>query len=191
MGYTPAPGAVSIPPASTAYGADTTTGCTITVPPIIPPPSPNTNFAYECPVQTGRGAPPVDPVLVLTIYVPPVDAERPMRLPKFNKGFEGIRDHIPAPSFGLSLSNPTANFFFGASNELFIRNVQAFYGLALHNIPLTLAPGSSQPIFGGGGTAPTVGTVSKFQKGFFLGVTFNLTGFIQSLFGGGGAGAAK
>jgi hypothetical protein len=191
-GYVPAPGAISIPPASTAYGLDGTTGCTITVPMVTPPPPPaqNPNFAYECPVQTVRGAHPVDPVLVLTLYVPPIDAERPMRLPRFNKGFEGIRDYVPAPSFGLSLSNPTTNFFLGASNELFIRNVQAFYGLALHNVPLTLAPGSSQPIFGGAGTAPTVGTVSKFQKGFFLGVTFNLTGFVQSLFGGGG-GAAK
>jgi hypothetical protein len=192
IGYVPAPGAISIPPASTVYGLDNATGCTITVPEIIPSPTPNTNYAYDCPVQTGTGARPVDPVLVLTLYVPPVDAERPMRLPKFNKGFEGIRDYIPAPSFGLSLSNPTTNFFLGASNELFIRNVQAFYGLTLHNIPLTLAPGSSQPIFGGGGTAPTVGTVTKFQKGFFLGVTFNLTGFVQSLFGGGsGGGAAK
>jgi hypothetical protein len=189
-GYVPAPGAISIPPTSTAYGVDSTTGCTITVPEITPPPTPNTNLAYECPVQTGKGAHPVDPVLVLTLYIPPVDAERSMRLPKFNKGFEGIRDYIPAPSFGLSLSNPTTNFFLGASNELFMRNVQAFYGLALHNVPVTLAPGSAQPIFGGSGTAPTVGTVSKFQKGFFLGVTFNLTGFVQSLFGGGGGGGA-
>ncbi len=34
-------------------------------------------------------------------------------------------------------------------------------------------------------------TVSKFQKGFFLGLTLNLTGFVQSVFGGGGGGAAK
>jgi hypothetical protein len=96
------------------------------------------------------------------------------------------RDLIPGFSFGISLSNPTTNFYVGGSNELLVRNFQIFYGLALHNIGTGLAPGPSQPVWGGTGSAPAPATVSGFQKGGFVGGTFNLSGFIQSLFSAGG-----
>jgi len=187
-GYVAASGTVSITSTSTAYAADLATGCTITVPFTTPPPSPapNPNLAYTCPEQTTTGPIPADPVLVLTGYVVPVDAEIPMRW----KGRNMWRDLVPAPSFGISLANPTTNFYLGASNEALVRNFEAFYGVAFHNTSLSLAPGSTQPLWGGAGAAPTPLTVSGFQKGPFIGVTFNLSGFVQSLFGGGG-GAAK
>jgi hypothetical protein len=133
------------------------------------------------------GAIPVDPVLVLTVYIVPVDAERPMRF----KGSGAWRDYLPAPSFGISLSNPTTNFYVGASNEVLLRNLQIFYGASFHNTALKLAPGATQALWGGTGAAPTAATVPGFQKGPFVGVTFNLSSFIQSLFSGGGGGAAK
>jgi hypothetical protein len=99
-------------------------------------------------------------------------------------GHDAWRDYIPAPSLGISLANPTKNFYLGASNEALVRNLQVFYGVAFQNASLRLAPNTSQPVWGGGGTQPAVATVSGFQKGFFIGATFNLSGFIQSLFGG-------
>jgi len=108
-------------------------------------------YAYECPQQSGTGPWPVDPVLVMTVYIPPVDAERPMRV-SFKNGKEGLRDLLPAPSFGISLANITSDFYLGASNKAGIRNMQFFYGIAFHNIPVSLAPGPTQPIWGGGGT---------------------------------------
>ena len=187
-GYTAATGTISLTPSSSVAG-DPVTGCTITVPyvkPTTPPPATNPNLAYACPEQTSTGPIPVDPVLVLTGYIVPVDAERPMRF----KGNGAWRDYLPAPSLGISLANPTTNFYVGASSEALVRNLEVFYGVSFHNTALRLAPGSSQPLWGGVGTAPTAATASGFQKGPFIGVTFNLSGFIQSLFGGGG-GAAK
>jgi len=183
-GYVPATGTVSITPANQAnFAVDPSTGCTVSAPQVTPSPTPNTNLAYQCPVQTAKGPHPVDPVLLLTLYAPPVDAERKM-------SFTRPRDYIPGASFGLSLSNPTTNVYVGASNEFLLRDVQIFYGLGLHNAGASLGPGSTQPLYGGQGTVPAAATLSKFQKGFSLGVTFNLSGFIQTLIGGGG-GAAK
>jgi hypothetical protein len=185
-GYTAANDTISLTPTS-SVAADAGTGCTITSPYVTPPTTTNPNLAYTCPEQTSTGPIPVDPVLVLTGYIVPVDAEIPMRF----KGSRAWRDYLPAPSFGISLANPTTNFYVGASNEALLRNVQIFYGASFHNTALRLAPGSTQPLWGGVGAAPTAATVSGFQKGPFVGVTFNLSGFIQSLFGGGGGGAAK
>jgi hypothetical protein len=185
-GYTAATGTVSLTPTS-SVAADPVTGCTITVPYTAPPTMANPDLAYACPEQTSTGAIPVDPVLVLTGYIVPVDTERPMRF----RGSGAWRDYLPAPSFGISLSNPTTNFYIGASNEALLRNLEIFYGASFHNTPLKLAPGTAQPLWGGVGAAPTAATVPGFLKGPFVGVTFNLSGFIQSLFGGGGGGGAK
>jgi hypothetical protein len=153
---------------------DTSTGCT-------PATNPTMKVAFFCPAQNGHGSVLVDPVLALTIYFPPVDAEVP-----WPRRHDWWRELIPGFSVALSLANPTTNFYVGGSNEMFVRNVQVFYGVAFRNIATGLAPASNQPSFGGTGTPPAVATVSGFQKGFFIGMTYNLSGFIQSLFGGGG-----
>jgi len=172
-GFNPGP----IPaPTATVLGVDSKTGCTISG-----VAGSATAYVWECPIQTGTGATPVDPVLVLTGYIVPVDAERPFRY----KGVGWWRDYLPAPSLGISLANPTTNFYLGASNEAFVRNLQFFYGVGFHSTSLRLASGASQPAWGGAGTPPTVATTSGFLKGFFFGATFNLSGFVQTLFGGG------
>jgi hypothetical protein len=182
--FTPA-GPTSTTSATVSYSVDPKTGCTISpIPPTPPSTTPTGNYyAYECPTQVSTGPKPVDPVLVLTGYFPPVDAEVPWRIASRN----WWRDVLPGPSIGISLSSPASNFYIGGSNEFLVRNLQLFYGVAFHNIPNALAPGSTQPLWGGTGTAPTVGTISRLQKGFFFGATFNLSGFVQSLFGGGGS----
>jgi hypothetical protein len=173
---------------SVTYSVDPNTGCTVSPIPPTPPSTTPTGryYAYQCPTLISTGTTPVDPVLVLTGYFPPIDAEVPWRV----TGPNWWRGVIPGPSLGISLANPTSNFYLGGSNEFIVRNLQVFYGAAFHNIPARLAPGSAQPLWGGVGTAPSVVTVSRLQKGFFFGATFNLSGFIQSLFGGGGSKAS-
>jgi hypothetical protein len=93
-----------------------------------------------------------------------MDAERPWRK----------RDLVPGLTFGVSLSNPTTNFYFGGSSELFIRNLQLVYGLALNRV-MALDAASLQL------SATTAATHQVFAKGGFVGLSFNITGFIQSL----------
>jgi hypothetical protein len=66
-----------------------------------------------------------------------------------------------------------------------VRNIQLFYGCAFQKTATGLCALASQPPWGGTGTAPTVSTVSGFQKGFFVGIRYNLSGLVQTLFGGG------
>ena len=73
----------------------------------------------------------------------------------------------------------------GGSNEVLIRNVQIFYGLAFQKVAKGLAANTSQPLWGGIGAAPAPTLVQGFQRGFFFGMTYNINGFIQSLFSGG------
>jgi hypothetical protein len=93
-----------------------------------------------------------------------MDAERPWRK----------HDLIPGLTFGISLSNPTTNFYFGGSSELFIRNLQLVYGLSVNRV-MALDPASLQT------SAMTPATRQTFAKGGFVGLSFNITGFIQSL----------
>jgi hypothetical protein len=117
--------------------------------------------------STAMGGYTVDPILAVTAYVfGPMDAERP-----FQK-----KDLIPGITLGFSLTSPSTNFYFGGSSELFIRNIQAVYGLALNRVN-TLDP-SMQPV---AMSQPT--TRGIFAKGGFVGLSFNITGFIQSLTG--------
>jgi hypothetical protein len=122
-------------------------------------------------VQTGT-TPIVDPVVVFTAYVLhhwfPLDAESDWR----------PRDLVPGLSFGLSLASPANNFYVGGSSEFFLRNVQVVYGLSIAKVPEAAA--------GTNGTNPS--TSQHFKKGVFGGLTFNVSGFIQGLFGGGGGG---
>jgi len=171
----PTPG----PVATTNLGIDPRTGCSINT-------TPNKNGTtpvYYCPGKVGRNAYPVDPVLGLTIYYPPVDAETPFHWTRQNL--------IPGASLAFSLANPTNNFYVGGSNEFLVRNVQIFYGLALLKTPVEVGAPTTQPVWGGAGTAPAVMTKSGFQKGFFLGFTFNLSSFIQSLGFGGSKGSGQ
>jgi hypothetical protein len=136
---------------------------------------------YQCPQKTGKGSTNIDGVLVLTAYLLPVDAEVPWRFRFYAPS--AWRDWVPAPSIGISLTSPTNNFYAGASNEFGVRNLQIFYGVSFRNVANRLALPGSQQVWGGQGTAPAVATISAFQHSFFVGATFNLSNFIQSLFG--------
>jgi hypothetical protein len=143
----------------------------------------NKSYVYTTPptstspgvIKQLNSGPIVDPVLVLTAYVfGPIDAERPWRK----------KDLIPGASLGFSLSSPSNNFYFGGSSELFYRNLQIFYGFTIAKTATLAPPGTVQAA-----TATTPPTYQRFSKGGFVGLTFNITGFIQSLFTSGGKGS--
>jgi hypothetical protein len=118
-------------------------------------------------VQTGRSHT-VDPLLFLTAYWLqhwfPMDAERDWR----------PSDLVPGFSFGLSLSSPSTNYYVGLSSEFLLRNVQLTGGLSIAK-ESRAAPGLTM------GTSPN--TVQRFSEGWFVGLTFNISGFIQGLVG--------
>jgi hypothetical protein len=113
-----------------------------------------------------KGAHLIDPVLGVTVYAIPLDAERPYRW----------ADMFPAPTLNISLSSPTSNFHAGFSSEFLIRNLQIAYGASFVQqsrlgLPITLV-----------GAQPTsIYTYKKFSTGGFVGFTFNISGFIQTL----------
>ena len=113
-----------------------------------------------------------DPVLMLTVYPHPIDAERKWQ----------CSDLIPGISMGLSLASPKNNFYIGGSSEFFIRNIQLTYGLAIVTNYTSLV--SPQPSSASSTGAPV--TTTKIKYGEYIGFTFNVGGFIQSVFGGGG-----
>jgi hypothetical protein len=82
-------------------------------------------------------------------------------------------DLIPGLTIAFSMASPSTNFYFGGSSEFpKLRNVQITYGLALSRVGKLEKPyTSSTPI-----------TDQVFSTGGFAGLTFNITGFIQSLF---------
>jgi len=131
---------------------------------------PNAIPGQYYPIQTGSNLV-IDPVLFFTAYIWPMDAERTHRW----------ADLRPALTFGLSLSNPSSHFYLGGSSEI-VRNVQFVYGLALAEVP-RLAPGVG--VSASNSSAP--GTVQKFSTGVYGGLSFNISGFLQTLFGGGKA----
>jgi hypothetical protein len=106
----------------------------------------------------------VDPVLAVTVYFKAMDAER-----KWQRS-----DLTPGGTIGFSLTSPTTNFYLGASSELFYRNLQLVYGYSAAKVT-ALGPASAN-----GG--PVISTEQKFRQGGFVGLSFNITGFIQSLF---------
>jgi hypothetical protein len=104
----------------------------------------------------------VDPVLALTAYFKPFDAERP-----WHKS-----DLIPGATLAISLTSPSSNFYFGGSSEFpKLKNVQITYGFALVRGSVLEPPYLSN----------TAVSKTHFFKGGFLGITFNIIGFIQSL----------
>lgn len=117
-------------------------------------------------IQRIDGSLTIDPMLLFTFYLHPLDAES-----RWHK-----EDLIPGISFGFSLASPGSIFYLGGSSEI-LRNVQLVYGFTAAKVA-KLAPQPATP-----GTSPA--TVQVFKKGTFIGVTYNISGFIQSLLGGG------
>lgn len=118
----------------------------------------------------------VDPVLFMTWYPVPWDAERPYRL-------RDLR-HVGL-NFGLSLASPANNFYLGAATEI-RRNIQLVAGFNVAKISrLSVKNGTTITVTGG---TPTTPTQQYFAKGAFIGLSYNISGFIQGLFGGGGGG---
>jgi hypothetical protein len=121
-----------------------------------------------------QGSRSVDPALFFTVYAfGKFDAERKWHL----------SDLKPEPSVGLSLSSPTADYFFGAQSEVW-RGVQFVAGLHEGERNQLVPPLVNDPT---SSTAPQ--TKLAFSRSGFIGITFNIS-FVQSLFGG-GKGAAQ
>lgn len=112
------------------------------------------------------GGPMIDPILALSVYIKPLDAERKWRR----------SDLIPAPTLAFSLTSPSNNFYFGASSEVFVRNLQVTYGFSVARVPELAPAGTVQ------GSTSLPATKQGFAKGAFVGVSFNILGFIQSVF---------
>ena len=84
---------------------------------------------------------------------------------------------IPAPTFGLSLTSPSDDFFLGASSELKpFRNLQLVYGFHLGRVAKLGSNGFQNPL---DSTAPQ--TTTSLHTGGFVGLTFNID-FIKALF---------
>jgi hypothetical protein len=122
-------------------------------------------------VQTSS-SPNIDPVLLFTAYLRPADTEKHCTI------FKCLWQTPPGMSFGLSLTSPASSFYAGGSLEL-LRNIQVVVGAnwakaaQLPKPPVAIAS-----------NATTATTVQKFGVGGFYGLTFNISGFIQGLFGG-------
>jgi hypothetical protein len=144
------------------------------------------NFAFTTAPTVNNGTPVntggnliVDPVITLTRYIWPFDAERK----------EQWKDLRPGISLSFSLASPTSNFYIGGSSE-FLRYVQLEYGFALCKVPELV----KNAYLSSSSTMPT--TTQTFAKGGYVGVSFNILGLIQGISGaggggGGGGGAAK
>lgn len=126
-------------------------------------------------VRTGSN-PIVDPVLFLTAYPWPIDAES-------RCGFKCIYKTAPGISVGISLASPASNYYVGGSFEL-LRNMQVVSGYGWQKINKLPNPPVAIPT-----NATSAVTVQTFSGGPFVGITYNILGFVQSLFGGGGGGA--
>jgi hypothetical protein len=120
------------------------------------------------PIQTASN-PIIDPVLFLTLYWPtlPMDAESPWRW----------KDAIPAPTFGMSFTSPTSNFYAGFSSEM-RRNIQIVFGMSTAE-PQYLS--STSVSASNTGNPPTA---AHFTRGGFVGFSLNISGFIQTALGG-------
>lgn len=114
---------------------------------------------------TVKNGPIVDPVLALTAFIKPVDAERPWHL----------SDLTPGASVAFSLTSPGTNFYFGGSSVAFSRNIQVLYGFSVARISI-LEPASFQV------SSTSAATRQRFAKGAFIGVSFNIVGLITSVF---------
>jgi hypothetical protein len=147
------------------------------VPPTMPGQTGMTLISTDTETLTSDTAT-VDPVLLLTTYPWPIDAERAC-------GFKCIYKTNPGLSIGLSLASPASSFYAGASFELF-RNMQLVLGVNWAKEARLPSPAVQITA-----TTTTAVTRQEFSRGVFYGVTFNVSGFVQRLFGGGGGGGGS
>jgi hypothetical protein len=136
-------------------------------------PSGTTNTGGQ--VETSTNAT-IEPVLIFTAYPWPADTES-------HCSYRCIWQTKPGVSVGLSLSNPSGSFYAGTSLEV-IRNVQLVLAWNWQKTARLPSPSVSLA-----SNATSAVTVQKFENGPAFGLTFNVSGFIQSLFGGGGSGS--
>jgi hypothetical protein len=111
----------------------------------------------------------IEPVTFLTYYFCPFDAERSFQW----------RDMVPGLTLGISLASPTTSFYIGGASEFLIRNVQLVYGINIAKIPI-LADGFSPAM-----TTPATRTPIAWDP--FVGISFNVSGFIQAVAGNAGS----
>lgn len=128
--------------------------------------SPITNTGK--PIETGSSLI-IDPVISLTRYIKPFDAERHWQ----------ASDLIPGVTLSFSLSSPTSNFYIGGSSE-FQRYLQINYGFAIAKTPKL----ASRAFVSSSATSPA--TTQVFSKGAYVGLTFNISGLVQGLSSGSG-----
>jgi hypothetical protein len=130
-----------------------------------PPNLTNTGTSMSPVYAKSPGSPMIDPILAVSAYIfRPVDAERQFQ----------AKDLVPAPTLGFSLTSPSSNFYFGFSSEFFLRNLQVVYGVS--SVKLTELGQVTA------GSATSTYTVQQTSYHGFVGMTFNITGFIQTLF---------
>jgi hypothetical protein len=134
-----------------------------------PPVTTTTITSAACTVYTQtHGGHLVDPVLGVTVYaIRPLDAERSFK----------PSDLLPAPTFDISMVSPTSNYHVGFSSEFLMRNLQLVYGASF-----VQETRLAQPIANFNGQPISLSTSKKEHYGGFVGFSFNITGFVQSLF---------
>ena len=118
--------------------------------------------------------PTIEPVLSLTVYPWPVDAES-------RCGWHCLWTTPPGVSAGFSLASPSNSFYVGASFEIF-RNIQVVAGWNWAK-----EASKPDPAVAISDSATSAVTVQRFSSGPFLGLTFNVSGFVQGIVGGGGS----
>jgi hypothetical protein len=109
----------------------------------------------------------IDPVISLTKYFVAFDAERRWR----------IRDLTPGLTLSISLTSPSSNFYLGGSSEV-ARYIQVEYGYALAKVP-KLVTGNFVS-----STSTSPPTTQVFTSGAYIGLSFNISGFLSGLGGG-------
>lgn len=133
-----------------------------------PPSVPATcSSAAACYVSTS-GSHFFDPILAVSVYAfKPIDAETSFRWSDL---------YVPALTAGFSLESPTTHFYLGGSSEALMRNLQITYGMGLAQVTSLSKPAD--------GTNLQYSTAEKtgYQHAAYVGFTFDITGFIQSLF---------
>ena len=142
----------------------------------------STTTASSCAPSVIGGSNTVDPVLLFTIYPKPWDSETRC---KNGVCFGLFKTNPPGFSFGLSLSSPSSRFYAGMSFEV-LRNIQLVMAANFakeSRLPSATVTEPSSAIMSG-----TPVSVQRFTVAPAFGLTLNISGFIQSLFGGGGGG---
>lgn len=133
---------------------------------ITPPPT-GTTKSYT---STG-GSHIIDPILAIQVHPWPLnfDAESPWVPRSAGKSFALLG--------GISLQSPTDNLYLGGSIELFARNFQVIGGGSfLHETHIEGGTGTCNSTISSGTAECT-----KVNKGAFVGATFNVSGFLQSI----------